>query len=249
MNRQHLALLAALSVAFVSCKKDEDAPTPTPTPTQGTVEMSFSFMNGTAPFDVNSTYVDPEGNHVRFTKLKFFVSAIRLTDDAGANVAAFPDSVMLVDLAATTNRFTLGNIDPAHVHNAHITIGLDSAFSYADPTLAPYPLNQVDMRWNWDPASGTIFLKAEGYVDMNDNEAFDTGEPQFAYHCIGAALQPVVRAVHIHADVAAGATATLAAKVDIPTLMNTLPLTMNHGQGPLNVQALQQLALAIDEVE
>lgn len=210
--------------------------------------MGFAFRNGVAPFDLNSTYVDGSGNNVRFTKLKFFVYGITLEDDGGTQVAAFPSTILLVDLAAASNVFTLGTIDAGHVHEAHFSVGLDSASSYSDPTIAPFPLNQPDMRWDWFPASGTMFVKMDGYLDANANGNFDPGETAFSYHCIGQDMLSVEGQVSAHVDVTDGSTVTLAAKVDIAAVMAGLAFTTNHGDAAPNQQLVQNIAGAIAQL-
>jgi hypothetical protein len=256
MNKQHLAVWAALSLTLASCKKEHEpdpAPDPAPAPpSQGTVRLSFAFMNGDDAFDMSATYQDGAGHGVRFSKLKFYVSDIHLSDDAGNEVAEFHDTYLLVDASAAENLFTLGSIDPAHVHEAHLTLGLEPDVNHADPLTAEFPLDQPDMHWSWNPTQGYKFLNMEGKVDGNDDGDFDDAEDvEFTYHC---ATDDLLREahVHIHADVDAGATETMAAKVDVGILISGLDFAavpMAMGGGPENVTAMDSLVTSIAEVE
>lgn len=253
MNYSKLALMALLAVSLASCKRDDDEdPAPTPTPaTTGTVKISFTFMNGSAPYDINTTVQDGAGHNVRFSDLKFYTSDFHLTDDADVEVAEFHEVVLLADASATTNEFTLGTMSPAHVHEAHISLGLDATLNHADPTLAEYPLNVPGMHWSWNPAAGYKFLLMEGHVDGNNDGDFEDAEDvAITYHCATDALLRESH-VHIHADVTAGSTVTMAAGVDVAKIISgldflTTPMAM--GGEPANITAMDSLAVAIDEL-
>ena len=253
MNTSKLALLALLALTFDSCKKDdEEDPASTPPPaTTGTVKLSFTFMNGSAPYDINTTIQDGAGHDVRLSDLKFYASDFHLMDDADVEVAEYHDVVLLADASATTNEFTLGTISPAHVHEAHISLGLSTELNHADPTLAEYPLNVAGMHWSWNPSAGYKFLLIEGHVDGNSDGDFEDSEDlAITYHCATDALLREAH-VHIHADVAAGSTVTMAAKVDVAKIISgldflTTPMAM--GGEPANITAMDSLAVAIDEL-
>ncbi len=252
MNIRHLAIIAIIPSILIACKKDAEtppAPTPTP-PTTGTVRISFEFVNGEDHFDMDHTYHDGAGNAVRFSTLKFYVSNISLSDDADNEVGHFEHAYLLVDGGAAENLFTLGTIPAAHVHEAHIHIGLESAVNHADPLTAEYPLNIPDMHWSWNPTAGYKFLNMEGHVDGNGDGDFDDAEDvAFTYHCATDALLRETH-VHIHANVNAGATATMEAKVDVGVLLSGLDLMANPmamGGGANNVTAMDSLVSAISE--
>ncbi|MBK8498575.1 MAG: hypothetical protein IPL52_07090 [Flavobacteriales bacterium] len=253
MQYSKLALMTLLALSMASCKRDDeedDTTTPTPVGT-GTVKLSFTFMNGASPYDINTTVQDGAGHDVRFSTLKFYASDFHLTDDADVEVAEFHETVVLVDASASSNLFTLGAMSPSHVHEAHITLGLDATLNHADPTLAEYPLNLPDMHWSWNPAAGYKFLVLEGHVDGNGDSDFDDVEDlPITYHCATDALLRETH-VHIHADVDAGATVTMQAKVDVAHLISGLDfLNMNLAMGgtAANITAMDSLVTAIDEL-
>lgn len=255
MNMHTLALMAALALTVASCKRDEEedpTPTPTPNPTTGTVNMSFTFLNGTDPYDINTTVQDGAGHNVRFNTLKFYASDFHLSDDLDAEVAEFHETVLLVDASATSNEFPLGTMSPAHVHEAHISLGLDSELNHADPTLAEYPLNVPGMHWDWNPAAGYKFLVMEGHVDGNSDGDFDDAEDlAITYHCATDALLRETH-VHIHADVDAGTTVTMQASVDVAKIISGLDFLgtpMAMGGDPAGITAMDSLAVAIGEME
>lgn len=250
MNMRDLATIAALCLTAPACKKDPKTP-PAPAGAgevgTGTVRLSFSFVNGQDPFDINGTYHDGAGHAVRFSTLKFYVSNIHLSDDAGNSVGHF-DQAWLVDGAGSGEPFTLGTIPAAHVHEAHFHLGLDSAVNHADPLTAAYPLNVPDMHWSWNPTAGYKFLNMEGKVDGNgDGDLDDPEDVVFTYHCATDALLRSTH-LHIHANVNAGATATMEATVDVAVLLSGLDLLANPmamGGGSNNVIAMDSLVSAI----
>lgn len=257
MSFKNLTLLALLAIVATSCKKDDEAPPSNPggggsTTTQGTVRLEFTFVHGEDAFALGQTYQDGAGNNVRFSKLKFYVSDIHLSDDSGTEVAEFHDTYLLVDASATTNLFTLGMIDPVHVHEAHLALGLESAVNHADPLTAEAPLNDPDMHWSWNPTQGYKFLNMEGKVDGNADGDFDDAEDvEFTYHC---ATDDLLREthVHIHAEVPAGGTETMPAQVDVGVLISGLDMLANPmamGGGAENVIAMDSLVTAISEHE
>lgn len=237
MKTSNIALIATMALAFAACKKDEATP-PTNnggggTPTTATVKLSYSFVVGTAPFDPTVSFVDGNGLNVRITKLKFYAHDVHLTDDAGGTVAEFHDGIVLVNALDATNEFTLGTMNPGHVHNVAFAFGLDSASSYGfpDQVTAPVPLNDADMTWMWNTDAGRMFIKLEGFLDDNGNNIQDTGEG-FQYHGIGAAMVPRTTQYHVHHDVTAGSTVNIALKLDVKALVATLGLDgMFHNDG------------------
>lgn len=252
--RIFLPLLAILTLA--ACKKDEPtdpAPAP-PGASAASVRFALDVVNGDQPFDMNSTINDGQGNPIRITTLKFYLSAFHLTDDGGGMVAEFPSNVLLVD-AEGDNTFTLGNVDPGHIHQVHFTLGLDAELNYADPTLADHPLNIPGMHWSWNTNAGYKFLNLEGYVDVNDSGAFDEGiDIAFTYHCAQNQTQavenPVIRNAHLmaHADAVAGGTLTIGARLDMATLLNGVDLAATPvamGNGPGNQLLMDNLMNAI----
>lgn len=246
------ALMAVLVLSLAACKRDkEDEPEPTPTPTTGTVKVSFTFMNGSAPYGISTIVQDGAGHNVRLSTLKFYASDFHLTDDAHVEVAEFHGTVVLADASAPSNEFTLGTMPPSHVHGAHISLGLESGLNHADPTQAAYPLNVPDMHWSWNPAAGYKFLNMEGHVDGNNDGDFDDPEDAaITYHCATDALLREAQ-VHIHAHVEAGGTATLNARVDVAKIISGLDLLatpMAMGAQPANVTAMDSLAAAIKEM-
>lgn len=250
MKYSKWAIMAALTLTFVACKKDddEDDTTPTTNPTTGTVKANFTFMNGSSAFNMNDAVMDGAGHNVQFSLLKFYMSDFHLVDDADNTVGEFHESVILLD-ASTTNEFTLGSMSPGHVHEAHVALGLDSATNHADPLTADYPLNVAGMHWSWNPSLGYKFLAMEGHVDGNgDGDFVDAEDVAFTYHCATDALLRETE-FHVHQDVTVGNTMTMNATVDVAKIISGLDMLLNStamGATPANVTAMDSLAVSID---
>lgn len=256
MTSTKLAILAALAIAFTACKKDEEAPAPSggsTTPTTGTVKMAFNLYNGDSPLDLNALYQDGAGHAIQFSKVKFYVSNVHLTDHADNVLGHYEDTYILVDAANADNTFTLGTLAPAEVHHAEITLGLGPDVNNTDPLTVDAPLNDPDMMWMWSADAGRMFLKLEGRVDQNGDGVIDDSDLNFTYHCLnlnGDLLREIE--VHVHADVTAGATATLHTKVDLGVLVSGLDLLTNPEamDGGANCAlAMDSLATSISEME
>ncbi len=251
MKYSKWAIMAALSLTFVACKKDDDEDTTTtPAPTTGTVKASFAFMNNGSAFSINDALLDGAGNNVQFSRLKFYISDIHLMDDAANTVGEFHETVLLLD-ASTSNEFTLGSMSPGHIHEAHMALGLDSATNHANPIDAAYPLNVADMHWNWNPTAGYKFLLMEGHVDGNgDGDFVDAEDIAFTYHCATDALLRETH-IHVHQDVTVGGTVTIEAAVDVARIISGLDFLGTPdamGATPANVTAMNSLAVSIDEM-
>jgi hypothetical protein len=249
MNTKLLTIAVLIGTTFVACKKDDPVePTPTPVATTGTAAMSFNFMYGSAPFDLSSTYMDGAGNAVRVDNLKFYVSDIHLEDDAAVTIAEFHDTYLLVDASAASNSFTLGTMDAQHIHEAHFALGLESAVNHADPLNASYPLNIPEMHWSWNPTAGYKFLVIEGMLDGNaDGDFDDTEDVGIEYHCATDGMLREAH-IHVHGSLAAGATLTMTANVDVQTLLSGLDFMVaptSHGGGAPNAMAMDSLVTAV----
>ncbi len=256
MNKKNLAILTTLAIAITACKKDEEAPAPSPTPaaTTGTAEMAFNLYYGNDVLDLNALYHDGSGHVIKFNKVKFYVSNVHLTDHEDNVLGHFEDTYILVDAANADNTFTLGSLSPAEVHHAEITLGLGPDVNNTDPLTVEAPLNDADMMWAWSADAGRMFLKLEGRVDVDGNGSVDdAGDVDFMYHCLNLnddLLREIE--VHVHADVTAGATATLHTKVDLGVLVSNLNLVAfpeAMDGGTQCVLAMDSLATSISELE
>lgn len=245
-----LLSLAATAVVFTGCKKDEDPPADHDhggTAATATVELDFGFHYGAADFDLANTYTDGNGHAVQFTAIKFYMSDIHFVDDGGAAVAEFHDTYLLLDAATPEVTHTLGQVTGVHIHEAHVSLGLDSATNHADPTLAEAPLNDPSMHWAWNPAAGYKFLLLEGRVDDDGDGVVDASDPTFTYHCATDDLL-TEDVLDFHADIVAGATLSKHVEIQVDVLMTGIDVVatpVGMGAEAVNQALMQNLAAAI----
>ncbi|HRH68543.1 MAG TPA: hypothetical protein PLB89_03455 [Flavobacteriales bacterium] len=251
MTTKTLAIIAIGSLTLHACKREKDEPIP-PAATTGTVALKFTLMHGTDPFSLNTNYVDGAGNTFQFSKVKFYASDIHLTDHHDAVLAEFHDTYLLVDASAANNEFTLGSMAPAEIHEAHITLGLEPVVNASDPMTAEAPLNDPDMMWAWSTSAGRMFLKLEGRVDGNaDGDVEDEQDIPFFYHCLNNPDLLRETHAHLHAEVVAGGTARMNAKVDMAVVVSGLDFLTNPAAmdgGVDCMEAMDSLAVSIDEL-
>jgi hypothetical protein len=84
-----------------------------------------------------------------------------------------------------------------------------------------------------------------------DGDFEDAEDASFTYHCATDALLREAE-IHLHAEVAAGAEATMQAQLDVARLISGLDLLANGmamGAQPANVTAMDSLVVSIMEVE
>ena len=120
--------------------------------------------------------------------------------------------------------------------------------NHADPLIAIYPLNVPEMHWSWSPTAGYKFLVIEGIVDGNNDGDFDdTEDLGVEYHCATDAMLREAH-IHVHETLVAGATLTMAANVDVATLVSGLDFMTtptSHGGMAPNAMAMDSLVTSI----
>jgi hypothetical protein len=246
MNKPLTAALL-LAVLVTACKKDEDPGPLTAAP--GTIRVSYTFVNGSTPFTLDSLVTDSLGRKLKLNVARFLTSGYLIKDDAHMTVADLTGAYVLADAALATNTYTLGSMEAGHSHSLELQIGLDSAVNHSDPTqYTTAPLNDASMHWNWNPVAGYKFLALEGRVDGNGDGIVDASDPEFTYHCATDALRTPVE-VHAHNDLEAGETFTVAITVNMAQLFQGVDVANNltrMGATPVNQRLVQNLALALD---
>ena len=245
MKNQYITILAVAlfsAFTFTSCDKDDDETKCTnPEDNTKSVMLEFEFEMADAPFEYNTVY-DFNGVNVQFSDLRFYVSDIMLHDDA-ANMEMI-DGAVLVDAGASSNIFTIGETEFEHVHELHMSIGLNEVVNHEDPILAEAPLNDASMHWGWDPASGYKFIKTEVLVDLDDDGIPETAT---SIHCATDGLKRDVM-LDAHQDVE-GDHAHLLLKADIADIyagVDFLNLTGTFGNTDLTNAVADNLADAIE---
>ncbi|RZK37530.1 MAG: hypothetical protein EOO90_24970 [Pedobacter sp.] len=151
-----IAIVAILSIAFTSCKKEEVVNTAE----KGTFTLEFENQVNGAPLVLNTqNYTNAIGESFNISTFKYYVSNIKLTKTDGS-IYVIPESYILMDAAKPSSLLNnLQDIPTGDYTNISFTIGVDKERNLAgaqtgalDPALG--------MFWTWN--SGYIFVKFEG---------------------------------------------------------------------------------------
>ncbi len=158
-----IAFITFTSVAFVSCKDDDEDTTPTPTaPTSGDVVIDITNVAGTQNVDVTggTNYTNSFGEVFSVTKLKYYISNVQLLNN-GVVTYTMPESYFLVDeLLPATKLLTLPDVPAGNYTSVRFLIGVDSAKTVSGVQTGA--LDQANgMFWTWN--TGYIAFKLEGF--------------------------------------------------------------------------------------
>lgn len=172
-----LVFVPVVLLAF-GCKDEEQ---------QSNVSATVDFVYGTEQLVYNQEYTYDTDKRIKFELIKFYVSLPQLQNENGKWVSS-QTSYYLVDLLHPT--MSLGTFPVGNYTAFRFGVGVDdSRNTETDPQAIPatdypvdHPLNAAaDMWWSW--ASGYIFVKLEGRIDVDNNGSYiDAGDKAFSYH-------------------------------------------------------------------
>ncbi len=155
--------MLAIGMTFSACDKDDDDDNNSnPTPIAKNVVMVVKPMVGNDAVELNTPY-DINGQVVNFSKLKFYLSNLELMDDAGTVLADNDELPILVN--TEQSEVIIGTTDASHLHMLTFGAGVDSTANAGSPMTNPFPLDDLDMHWNWNPGGGYKSFVMEGTVD------------------------------------------------------------------------------------
>lgn len=168
-------------VAFLfSCEKDKPFPTHS---SQKYLSIFVDPVYGNEPFFLDSIYTTQEGFKVKFTDIKFYLSALRNGTDTLTKATLF-------DYSSTGSRLTRLVGDYKNFSSLKGNIGVIQSLNHLDPSAFPNdsPLNISNagtMHWSWN--TGYIFISIEGKTDtipdgtlnLNHNFSFHVGTDNF----------------------------------------------------------------------
>ncbi len=172
-----LIILFSTILIFSSCNKDEENAAP------GTVEITFdnvAIIGGVqkqldlvTPGSTNYTYTNGLNQKYNINILRYYISAIELTDENGTIYkdalsvdASSSKGYYLIDEAkAASQTVTLTNVPAGKYQKVTFTVGVDSAG--VTQGAAGGSLDAANkMFWNWN--SGYIAFKFEGQSDVSN---------------------------------------------------------------------------------
>jgi hypothetical protein len=149
------------------------------------LKISFDNTFNNELLNFGKTYITPLGDTVSFTTLNYFISNIKLVNQAGVEYALPQDSsyYLLKHSTAGGQAILLKNIPAGIYKELTFTIGVDSVRNTLDVSKRTGALDvgaaARGMYWVWN--SGYIFFKLEGKTVS----AVDSLNKYFRYHIGG----------------------------------------------------------------
>lgn len=170
-----LSILSAIGLLAisVSCKKDPKEPannstnnSGSSTSTTGKLVLTFEAMFGDSALVFNNkTYVTANGDSIKISTFKYYISNITLTKTDNSTYTV-PNSYYLVNhnASGSTASFTISGVPIGQYKAIKMLIGVDSARNVSGAqTGALDPAN--GMFWSW--STGYIMVKLEGYSNQS----------------------------------------------------------------------------------
>lgn len=172
-------LIAAISLAFASCSKDDDIPVAN----NVTLEFKNTFgetdiVLGGATSSTATKNTSEAGQIHHFSELKYVISNIRLIKEDGTEV---PYNINDLDKGATvvnhakpeSLNYTLSNIPTGEYKQIQFGLGVKADLNTLDQVRFPNfyataGANDTEMMWEW--GTGYRFTKIEGFYGTDNKE-------------------------------------------------------------------------------
>lgn len=172
-NLKKYLLLSAVSLAFVSCSSDDNAPV------ANNVTLSFKNTFGDTEIVLSETEnISDAGQVHRFSELKYVISNIRLVKADGTEI---PYNINDLDKGATvvnhanpsTLNYVMSKIPTGEYKQIKFGLGVRSDLNTLDQTRFPNfyataGANNTEMMWEW--GTGYRFTKIEGFYDTDNKQ-------------------------------------------------------------------------------
>jgi len=172
-------MLAAISLAFVSCSSDDE------NPVSNNVTLSFKntfgdteIVLGDATSASATVNTSSAGQIHHFSELKYVISNIRLVKADGTevpyNVNDLDKGAMVIDQSkAASLNFVMSNIPSGEYKQIKLGLGVRSDLNTLDQTRFPYfyataGSNETEMMWEW--GTGYRFTKIEGFYNTDNKQ-------------------------------------------------------------------------------
>ena len=159
---------------FFSCKKDDAKP---PSIAEEHLSITVDPTFGIESFYLDSVFTTQEGYKVKFTDLKFYISALKNGSDTLTKAALF-------DFSSTGNVLTRLIGDYNKFSSLQANVGVIPSLNHLDPSAFPNesPLNISNagtMHWGWN--TGYLFISIEGKTDTIPDATLNLNH-SFSFH-------------------------------------------------------------------
>jgi hypothetical protein len=156
-----MAMLAMSILTLSSCKDDDEQDQEQPPAATGQMKIKFDHVWGPAriPFSLNQEFEHPAtGDSMTFTKLRYYVSNIRLHKTDGSEWAP-SENYFIVDASDAEPTIELSKVPTGSYTGMTYLIGVDSLRNVSGAQTGALDPAE-NMFWTW--TTGYIFIKAEG---------------------------------------------------------------------------------------
>lgn len=210
--------------------------------------LAVDLRYGSHTYDISSDYTDAFGTVFKIDTFRVLLSGVHAVNDDGDVLADYPSAYLLVDAAAASNDFTLGELTSDHLHEIRFSIGLVPSMNHTPPSEAPPPMSTGAM-FSGSTATGYCLLVIAGRVDSNGDGAIDNTDQPFSYHCAGDDLF-CTSAASVHANLPEGGVLVAWLPVDMEILLDDIDFLNTpsaSGNGPFQAQLMEQLMNALEQ--
>lgn len=245
-------IFSIAALALSGCKKDNDNAQPqsttNTTPAHCDLTVTFWFKNGFSPYQLSDIFEDAGANLVRFNKVRLLFSNFRQLDDAGNVVTAFPNVVVLADMANGANgTYHLGTVPVGEVRRLAFDIGLDPTINIMAPSqFSGPPLSDPTLFIN--NTLGHRFVTFEGHVDADGNLIFNDDDQVVTYQ---AATDAALRHDEVIANqlaVAGAGPVNIIIPIQLVNILNGINLVntpSSIGAGAPIIQLMSNVQVAV----
>lgn len=178
--KKYIYPILALGMLFTACKDKDKDPEPTPEEKAKIVLKLDHEFNGEA-LDFNTKYRNENGDTVKISELKYFISNLVLKSGDGELIIKDFYKLIQPTSGNTEIEIEIDGIDPKDYSSFSVSVGVDSARNHTIESAVGDldPAGADQMIWTW--SSGYKFVKFEGTYSMPDSSG------KFVYHAGGDA--------------------------------------------------------------
>ncbi|SEM04120.1 hypothetical protein SAMN05216436_101236 [bacterium A37T11] len=173
--------VAILAISVMACSKDNN--TATDNNAKGVLSVEFDNIVGNKTLQLNTgDYINALGQSFKITRLQYYISNIKVTNEAGVEYVVPQDSSYFLILGDDrSSRFAKVNVPEGDYKKLSFIVGVDSLRSTMPVENRTGVLDPTGdhagagMYWTWN--SGYVFFKMEGTSDAVPGAAH-----KFYYH-------------------------------------------------------------------
>ena len=163
----------------------------------GTLDLNIKLKYNDEPLVMFQNYEYPDGRLISFNRFSFYISELKLDDTKVKDVEYINLTNANADLSVSTIGYdwVLPRIAPGNYENMNFLVGVTSENNEKTPGEYANGTPLANPAEHWFSWNSYIFLKVEGYIDLDNNGDRETG---FALH-LGS--NDALRAINLPNDI------------------------------------------------